>query len=126
MHPLQHLREIEKKVPRTIVRIEKKLIDFPFRKYFIGHKQTEPPKYKPDWRSWKNDRLTLAWLGQSTVLINFYGTWILTDPVFSNRCGITVGPMTLGPRRLVDVPLLPVDVGPASQPGGGCRQRIRT
>ena len=110
--PLKRLREIERKVPRTIVRIEKKIITFPFQKYFIGHAKPQPPPFKPDWRLWSDDRLTLAWLGHSTVLINFFGTWILTDPVFSERCGIHVGPVTLGPRRLIEAPLQPEDLPP--------------
>jgi L-ascorbate metabolism protein UlaG (beta-lactamase superfamily) len=108
----ERIKKIEKDVEhavshpvRSIVRIEKKLVDFPFRKYFIGHRKPERAKYKPDWHTWPNDRLTLAWLGHSTVLINFYGTWILTDPVFTERCGVRVGPWTVGPRRLVHPPL---------------------
>src|SRR5438132_3721997 len=102
---LARIREVERRVPRALVRIEKKIIHFPFRKYFLGHQKPENPKFKPNWRTWKNDTLTLAWLGHSTVLINFYGTWILTDPVFSERVGIRVGPLTVGPRRVVHAPL---------------------
>ena len=36
---------------------------------------------RPDPGSWADDRLTAAWLGHATVLLNFHGTWILTDPV---------------------------------------------
>ena len=112
---LHGLRSLEQKVlqtPKAIVRIEKKLIEFPFSRYFIGHKKPEQAKFCPNWRDWKNDQLTLAWLGQSTVLINFYGTWILTDPVFSDRCGIHLGPLTVGPRRLVQLPIRPEDLPP--------------
>jgi L-ascorbate metabolism protein UlaG (beta-lactamase superfamily) len=35
------------------------------------------------------------------VLINFYGTWLLTDPALRQRVGLRVGGLTLGPRRLV-------------------------
>jgi L-ascorbate metabolism protein UlaG (beta-lactamase superfamily) len=35
------------------------------------------------------------------VLINFYGTWLLTDPALRSRVGVRVGAVTLGPRRLV-------------------------
>src|SRR6185436_8149404 len=58
--PLSRLREIERKVPRTIVRIEKKIVSFPFQKYFIGHAKPQPPAFKPDWRLWSDERLTLA------------------------------------------------------------------
>ncbi|HEY3876564.1 MAG TPA: MBL fold metallo-hydrolase [Candidatus Kapabacteria bacterium] len=111
------VKEIERAVPRmtdqarrTIVRVEKKIVHFPFQKYFLGHQKPENAKFKPDWKRWSNDKLTLAWLGQSTVLINFYGTWMLTDPVFTERCGIRVGPATVGPRRLVTCPMTPQEL----------------
>src|SRR5581483_2787740 len=95
---LDRIREIEREIPRTIVRMEKKIVKFPFQRYFLGHQKPEDPKFVPDWKTWPNDSITLSWLGQSTVLINFYGAWILTDPVFSERVGIPVGPITVGPR----------------------------
>ncbi|HEX8000958.1 MAG TPA: MBL fold metallo-hydrolase [Pyrinomonadaceae bacterium] len=57
--------------------------------------------HKPVPASWSNERLTVAWLGHATVLINFYGTWLLTDPVLRTRVGINVAGMTFGMRRLV-------------------------
>jgi L-ascorbate metabolism protein UlaG (beta-lactamase superfamily) len=56
---------------------------------------------RPDPGSWADDRLTAAWLGHATVLLNFHGTWILTDPVLEPRVGIGRGLAKLGPRRLV-------------------------
>jgi L-ascorbate metabolism protein UlaG (beta-lactamase superfamily) len=41
------------------------------------------------------------------VLLNFYGSWILTDPALERRIGIGRGLTKLGPRRLVQ-PALPV------------------
>src|SRR6185312_5464060 len=46
-------------------------------------------------------RVTLAWLGHSTVLVNFYGIWIITDPALLPRVGIRAGFVTLGPKRFV-------------------------
>src|SRR5919205_1181994 len=58
--------------------------------------------HKPDPASWSDEHLTVAWLGHATVLINFYGTWLLTDPALRPRIGVRVGPgLTVGPRRLV-------------------------
>ena len=57
--------------------------------------------HKPVPASWSNDRLTVAWLGHATTLINFYGTWLLTDPALRLRIGINVAGLTLGMRRLV-------------------------
>ncbi|MEJ7713286.1 MAG: MBL fold metallo-hydrolase [Pyrinomonadaceae bacterium] len=52
---------------------------------------------------WDDEKLTVAWLGHATVLINFYGTWLLTDPALRSRVGISVGGLlTMGPRRLVE------------------------
>ena len=44
--------------------------------------------------------MTLAWLGHSTVLINFFGATILTDPVLFPRVGIRLPGITIGPKRL--------------------------
>jgi L-ascorbate metabolism protein UlaG (beta-lactamase superfamily) len=60
-----------------------------------------PAPQRPDPSSWPDDRLTLAWLGHATVLFNFHGTWVLTDPALERRIGIGRGPAKLGPRRLV-------------------------
>ena len=57
--------------------------------------------HRPEPRSWTDDRLTAAWLGHATVLLNLYGTWIVTDPVLEARVGIGHGRAKLGPRRLV-------------------------
>jgi len=45
--------------------------------------------------------LHAAWLGHSTVLLKIDGFTILTDPVFSDRAGLNVGPVTLGVKRLI-------------------------
>lgn len=64
---------------------------------------------RPDPKSWSNNTITAAWIGHATVLINFFGTWILTDPIFSERTGINIaGLFTVGPKRLVE-PALPFE-----------------
>ena len=60
-----------------------------------------PAPHRPRPAEWSDERLTVAWLGHATVLINFYGTWLLTDPALRTRIGVRVGGVTLGPRRLV-------------------------
>lgn len=54
----------------------------------------------------------MAWLGHATVLINFYGFIILTDPVFFNRIGLRLGPLTIGPKRYVECALKPDELPP--------------
>ncbi|MEP7118225.1 MAG: MBL fold metallo-hydrolase [Acidobacteriota bacterium] len=60
--------------------------------------------------TWTEDALTLAWLGHATVLINFLGVRILTDPVLFSRIGVDLGLGTLGPRRLIECALRPEDL----------------
>ena len=57
---------------------------------------------KPHPELWPDTGLHAAWLGHSTVLLKVDGVTIVTDPVFSNRIGLNLGPLTIGPRRLVD------------------------
>jgi L-ascorbate metabolism protein UlaG (beta-lactamase superfamily) len=59
-----------------------------------------PPAYTPDPTLWRDDGITAAWLGHATVLINFYGVRILTDPVLFRRVGLDVRLGILGPLRL--------------------------
>ncbi len=51
-----------------------------------------------------NDEVTIWRIGHASVLINFFGTWIITDPVFSKRFGVPVptSPWNIGARRLHD------------------------
>ncbi len=58
-----------------------------------------PPPVVPTPERWDDQRITFAWLGHATLLINFYGVHILTDPVFSPRVGFNLGRGTLGPKR---------------------------
>ena len=64
-------------------------------------RQTEEAPLHPDLRNWPDQGIHAAWLGHSTVLLKVDGVTILTDPVFSARVGISLGPMTLGIKRLV-------------------------
>ena len=66
-----------------------------------------PAPHRPNPAAWNNDRVTAAWLGHATVLVNFFGITILTDPVMFLRCGIRLGPLTLGPKRYVTFPIKP-------------------
>jgi L-ascorbate metabolism protein UlaG (beta-lactamase superfamily) len=72
----------------------------------------EPPPRVPGIAQWPTTGLRAAWIGHSTVLLSLDGFTILTDPVFSTRIGIGVGPFVFGLKRLVrpaiDLSELPV------------------
>jgi L-ascorbate metabolism protein UlaG (beta-lactamase superfamily) len=59
-----------------------------------------PAHARPGPSSWRDDELTAAWLGHSTVLINFLGFNIITDPVLFPRIGVRLPGLTIGPKRL--------------------------
>ena len=60
-----------------------------------------PAFAKPNPAEWSDERITVAWLGHATVLINFFGIKILTDPVLFPRIGIRIPFLfTIGPKRL--------------------------
>lgn len=58
-----------------------------------------PAPVKPDPAGWSDNAVTICWIGHATVLINFYGLRILTDPTLGNRCGVDLGVGTAGPKR---------------------------
>jgi L-ascorbate metabolism protein UlaG (beta-lactamase superfamily) len=59
-----------------------------------------PAPHTPDPGAWSDNSITLAWLGHATVLINFYGVRVLTDPALFPRIGVDVRLTTVGPLRL--------------------------
>jgi L-ascorbate metabolism protein UlaG (beta-lactamase superfamily) len=59
-----------------------------------------PAFTKPDPAQWSNRGVTSAWLGHATVLIDFFGVNVLTDPVLFPRIGVRLPGLTLGPKRL--------------------------
>ena len=69
-----------------------------------------PAFARPDPRSWNDSELTAACLGHSTVLINFFGFVIITDPVLFPRIGIRLPGLTAGPKRLTAAALAARDL----------------
>jgi L-ascorbate metabolism protein UlaG (beta-lactamase superfamily) len=59
-----------------------------------------PAFTKPEPLKWNDAQVTAAWIGHATVLINFFGIKILTDPVLFPRIGIRLPGFTIGPKRL--------------------------
>lgn len=69
------------------------------------------PTLKPNPSKWKDEEISISWIGHSTVLINFYGKIILTDPVMFRRVGINVFGVVMGPSRFT-APALSFDEMP--------------
>ncbi|SPE62875.1 conserved hypothetical protein [Verrucomicrobia bacterium] len=66
-----------------------------------GRRAVLPAPVKPQPAQWPENRITICWLGHATVLINFYGVRILTDPALGNRVGVSLGLGTAGPKRYI-------------------------
>jgi len=73
---------------------------------FYSGQPIAPILIKPKPAEWNYERLTAAWLGHATVLINFFGVNILSDPVLFPRIGARWPGITLGPKRLTAPALL--------------------
>jgi L-ascorbate metabolism protein UlaG (beta-lactamase superfamily) len=70
-------------------------------------KDVPPAPHTPSPASWDDNAITIAWLGHATVLANFYGLRLITDPVLFPRIGVDLGIGSLGPLRLVNCALAP-------------------
>ncbi len=66
-----------------------------------------PAPHKPAPAAWDDNHITVTWLGHATVLVNFYGLRLLTDPVLFPRIGLDLGVGSFGPLRLVQCALTP-------------------
>ncbi len=73
---------------------------FLFPKLLFANEKENILDYKPTPNEWKANQINLAWIGHSTILLNFYGTVILTDPILFNRIGANVFGLSFGPSRL--------------------------
>ncbi len=65
-------------------------------------RNVEPAPKTLSVHNWSDRGLHAGWLGHSTILLRIDGFTILTDPVFSTRIGLSLGPLTLGLKRLVE------------------------
>ena len=80
-----------------------------FREWTIESWRPVAPAFaKPTPATWSDAQVTLAWLGHATMVINFFGIKILTDPALFPRIGIRLPGFTIGPKRLT-APALRVD-----------------
>lgn len=70
--------------------------------------QIASPNHRPTPHDWNDNHLSATWLGHSTVLVNFFGVNILTDPVLMSRVGADLKFGTVGPKRAI-APALTVE-----------------
>ena len=73
-----------------------------------AHSGVPPPPRQISPHRWSDDNLAVGYIGHASVLLKIKGSFILTDPVFFDRVGVSIGPFTLGRRRLV-APALPLE-----------------
>jgi L-ascorbate metabolism protein UlaG (beta-lactamase superfamily) len=67
---------------------------------------------RPQPDGWPNDRLTVANLGHATLLMNYFGVRVISDPSLFNHVGLAIDSMfTIGPGRYVAAPLEPNQLG---------------
>ena len=78
-----------------------------FTNSFSSENMIEPSS-RPNVDKWKENEINIAWIGHATVLINFFGKFILTDPVFFEAVGVYIEGYILGPRR-ASLPALMLD-----------------
>lgn len=64
-------------------------------------RRVAPAPVTPRPSNWSDNAITICWIGHATVLINFYGVSILTDPAMANRIGVPVGVGIAGPKRYI-------------------------
>jgi L-ascorbate metabolism protein UlaG (beta-lactamase superfamily) len=74
--------------------------------------RVRPAPQRPHPERWPDNQATFAWLGHATVLANFFGMWLLTDPALEPRIGVGRGHAKLGPRRLIAPALRPAELPP--------------
>jgi L-ascorbate metabolism protein UlaG (beta-lactamase superfamily) len=69
------------------------------------------PTIKPNPASWPNDRITVSNLGHATLLMNFLGVRVITDPSLFDRVGLAFDSIfTIGPKRISAPPLAPAEL----------------
>ncbi|MFD2372112.1 MBL fold metallo-hydrolase [Brevibacillus sp. GCM10020057] len=68
-------------------------------------------EHKPIPGEWSDHQVTFTWIGHSTILLNVFGTKIITDPVLVEKLGIRIAGMHFGPSRFTPPALTAEEVG---------------
>src|SRR5271157_4750159 len=74
-----------------------------------GNSTSRPPRLEP--ARWRDDALTIANLGHATLLMDYFGVRVISDPSLFDRVGLSFGPFfTIGPQRVTAPPLAPSEL----------------
>jgi L-ascorbate metabolism protein UlaG (beta-lactamase superfamily) len=72
-----------------------------------------PAKLSPYPNKWKQEEVSVAWLGHASFVLNLFGTKIVIDPALGDRIGVTpLGDYTFGPKRYISAPMRAEELGP--------------
>jgi L-ascorbate metabolism protein UlaG (beta-lactamase superfamily) len=72
-----------------------------------------PASAKPEPAGWSDRNLTIANLGHATLVMNYFGVRVISDPTLFDRVGLALDSiLTIGPRRHVVPPLTATELGP--------------
>src|ERR1700719_913843 len=75
------------------------------------YQDASPPTGQLHPERWSDRTLTIADLGHSALLMNWYGVRVLSAPTLFNRVGLSVGSLlTIGPHRYSAPPLAPAQL----------------
>jgi len=86
-----------------------------YRYWYHMGRLPKPPsrsiRNKPMPATWKDEEVTFTWVGHSTILINLFGTKILTDPVLGEKLGLRIAGIHFGPKRYTPPALSSAEIG---------------
>ncbi len=75
---------------------------------FLALSEASPGAGRLNPAAWSDDAITIANLGHATLLMDFDGVRVISDPTLFYRVGLSLGPFgTIGPHRIVAPPLQP-------------------
>src|SRR6266850_3933210 len=104
--------ESEREAARRAIKRRNRLAHL-WREWIVeSRRPIAPVLAHPTPDTWSDENLTAGWIGHSTVLMNFFGVTILTDPVLFPRIGIRLPFLTIGPKRLTKPALQFQDLPP--------------
>jgi L-ascorbate metabolism protein UlaG (beta-lactamase superfamily) len=106
LHPLRPIRFRLRPIAAVAILL---LALYPARSYSQNMSAAPGDSHPPlEPASWPDNSLTIANLGHAALLMNFFGTRVITDPSLFSRVGMSIDSiLTLGPKRFVDPPLAP-------------------